>query len=529
MAELAPSPDFQSRTLRVDYIGLLPVEITLEILISLALNDVLSCMLVSRGWYARITTLGSYWRHALLTLIPPSLCDVAYRSRPSADHRELVLRAWQSRECLRAARPVVQPLTLSVPPHVYFQCNHAHHTTIVSTLYCSFIPRIIVVYRLQPGTGKLVKKHLFKPISSEAQSRIVWAHHFCDYLLLVSASGHWRGFNLAFDRLVLDWQGPPVFDSDIVFGCCESCFMVVAGKLISSRYLRESYWEGHLFRLGRGMATPSFSDFHVYTSVYMNRSVVSGMQKKLVLLSRSSRSRDKEGFCERHWLFMQSIEGVYVYQVDLPSILLPTSLTTLNFHYSHSIGDEDVVVSMYDSVDTTKNTAFKISLDNGLLGCISSDKLHVWKLSDEGFAKESVVSIPRRNRSSVRLLAIGHLYSILGYESVEGHFQVITTHRGDPVFSTYGFSGLGLEPSSSNGTPPPYFTFLVITNEEWLNDGCGLPHPYFPFMLFWDKKRHAILGLSLKHNNGNYRKVTVIQSTNRKWTEPIKDFVQRFR
>ena len=296
--------------------------------------------------------------------------------------------------------------------------------------------------------------------------------------------------------------------------------MVGMGKLVSSRSPKESYWDIHLFRLGRGLAKPCFLDFRVYTSVYLNQSVMASMPKKLFLLSRTSQA-DEEGFCESHWLFLQSVEAIYVYQVKLPSTLMPTPLAKLDFHPHLSVEDAAMVLC-----DAVRNAAFTLSLDTTLLGCIISDELHIWRISSDNLVKESTVSIPRRNESSVCLLAVGHVYSILGYESAKGHFQVITTYRGDMVFSVYGFSGLGLESLSTVGTPPPYFTFLTITNEEWLSEVSSLPHPHFPFLLFWDKRRHSILGMGLNHGNvdGSSNQTITSQSTiTNRWAEQVKE------
>ena len=82
---------------------------------------------------------------------------------------------------------------------------------------------------------------------------------------------------------------------------------------------------------------------------------------------------------------------------------------------------------------------------------------------------------------------------------------LLSTYTGEVIFGVHGFSGLA--EASTIGTPPPYFTFLGLTDEEWLNRVDILPNPCLPILLYWDKLKHCVLGIVFKHHNEESQRI----------------------
>ena len=470
----------------MDFIGELPPELVYSILLWVSVEDVLACMLVNRFWYTRIHQLDEYWRSAAATLgVADQSLLLKYNS-----HREVTLAVRCSMRYLKSSAPKVKYLTVPYPPDVYFQCNYARFGTLVGTLYSNFSPNHTTVEMLRPGTCVLQKTHVLEPIGSSAQNRIAWAHMYCDQLTLVTANGHWRRVDLVANKIVLEWQGPSWFDSSIMFSCCDQCHMVSVVRLISQRRPKESYWDIHLIRLGRGESQPVHVHYRLDTPFIISPLQAGYGCKKIALLSRSAK-RDREGFCLLHWLAIQWADTVFVYEVMLPARIASKPIITLT---TDSISVECMLS------EKQRNTEFVLSVDMQLIGLVFHDKLHVWNLHN---LTKKVTSRNIRTSTSegkVCLIALGHIYSIIGFESVEGRLQIISTHTGKVVFSTHGFSGLGMVGHNIRGTgiPPPYFAFLGVVEEEWMNNLDLYPHSSMPFLLFWDKTHHCAAGIVLE-------------------------------
>lgn len=338
---------------------------------------------------------------------------------------------------------------------------------------------------IPPGACHLKDVGKFRPVWRDPRGRVVWASVFTDYLLLVSASGRWQGHQLVSGAMTLDWQGGTLYDPEIMISCCQQCYLVARVKLISSRKPKQSYWEVHLLRLGRGQVTPSQCYFQLETPFLISPLSTAYGCKRIEVLSRVEHM-DSEQFCCRHWLLMQWAGHVFVHEVGMSASLVNKPLATLS--------SDDC--TEFVSSDKSRSTPFVTSADGLLLGLVHLDKLCVWNLSS--LEQEVAVPIPRRDPTpcGVCLIALGQVYSLLGYESQEGRLQVVATRTGQLVLSTHGFSRQA-KGSRGTGLPPPYFTFLGPVDEHWLSSVGGGPHPSMPTILYWDKHGHRVSGIVL--------------------------------
>lgn len=494
---MAQDVQLETSVIKVDFISYLPPEVAEKILIYLSLKDVLACMRVSQHWFEKIKDFTTYWKEALISLGISQYTSDRYRNKYPI-YRDLVLKVHKTQQYIAASQPEIKFVSPSYPANLYFQCNYSRYGVLVGTMYEDFNPLVTSVYMVHPSSGVLKRKYQFQPHTQNALNRVAWAHVYCDYLLSVSANGVWQGHNLATNKTVLSWNGPNLFDTDLIVRCCERCYMVAMVKLVSQCRPKDMYWDVRIIRLGRGNVYPSIIHSRLDYLEYVPTSVAGYGYKEIALVPKSD-SIDEDGFCDMHWLLMQWADTVYVHEVLSPYNVIQKPLSVL-----HS--DIDIVDVQYLTSERNNCTSFVLSSDQRLLGYIFNSNLYVWNLDTQKL--QSMNKINQKTKVQVRLLAIGHIFTIIGYESVNGHLQVLSTITGDLIFGTHGFSAVG-QGSHMPGTPPPYFTFLGPVDEEWLNEVDALPHPSSPVLLYWDKIRHCVSGIIFRHHEN---KVTTVQT-----------------
>ena len=467
----------------MDFFTGLPPELLVQILTYLPVQDVVRCECVCKRWRLLIQSLVTYWKLELKRMgVPPAMYSTGKTGDDS--FRELALRTWKGRELIHSVHPRVVHLSASYLSASYFQCHYVRFNSLVGTTYANFVPVATVVAVIQPGSCLLKTVAKFQPVQPGPKGRVVWASIFAGYLLLVSASGRWQGHRLASRTVMLDWQGETLYDPQVMISCCRQCFLVATVKLITSHKAKQSYWDVRLLRLGRGQVSPSQRAFQVVMPFSISPLSATNSWKGVEVLSRTT-DVDGEQFCCCHWLLIQWAGHVFVHEVGMSACPTKNPIAVLS-----STDCENLVVP-----NKSQSTSFVISADGLLLGLVFRDKLCVWNLSS--LEQDVAVPIPRRDPDTcaVSLIALGHMYSLLGYESREGRLQVVATHTGDVIFSTHRFSGQGS--SQGRGLPPPYFTFLGPVDEFWLSSVDEGPHPSLPSLLFWDKHWHCVSGIVL--------------------------------
>ena len=484
----------------IDFISLLPPEILVIVLVYVPLKNVLLCLRVCSQWNIKITELDSYWREALKSLgVSRTIYDSITNQSKYLTHRDVVMKVYKTREYISRSQPIIKILSPSYPSNLYFQCNYSKYGVLVGTIYEQFVPLTTVVYSIKPNSGLLKRLASFQPLSQDTFHRIVWSHLYCEYLVLASASGIWRTYNLATGKNVLCWQGPTLYEPDLIVGCCEGCYMIVIGKMVSHWKPKETYWEIQIIHLGRGCGTaPTLTQVKLDVACPIQPLATEYGSRNVGIISHS-RLCDSNGFCQSHWLLLQWADTVHIYEIDYISGI------SMRPYAIFSSGIDISTVQLL-TLDKHCSTEFVISSDQTLLGYIFSGSLYIWSLCSGKL--EAKVSVKLKKKVQIRLLSIGHLYTVIGYETVEGQLQVISTYTGKMVFGTHGFAGIQRQ---TLGTPPPYFTFLSMVDEEWLNKIDALPHPSLPVLLYWDKLRHCVAGISFYHDTLN--SVDHVQST----------------
>lgn len=464
---------------QMDFITFLPPEIVVHILVNLSLADILSCVRVCSNWYHKIMHLDTYWKKSLKLL---GVCEyVVSRCRHRyPEYRDIALKVYKTHQYIRSSRPEIKLVSRYYSAKYYFQCNYFRYGVLVGTLYEDFIPLSTAVYTVRSGV--LQRTHEFTPIVQATPHRVVWSYVYCDYLLLASANGIWKGHNLISDKVALTWQGPTLYDADILIGCCRDCFLVATGKTVFDRISREGFWDLQMLQLGRGHETPTITKVKLNVTSLQSHHLTANCCKCIRLISKDFTSIINS-FCTSHWLLLQWSDQVHVYEVNSDGKLTSFSLSqVLSPEIKH------LEINSYHS------TVFSISSDQSIMGYIVNGQLSVWSLSSMKIVSQFLLP-HRTERVQINLLSLGHLYTVMGYESVYGAIQVVSTYTGQHMFGAHGFIDRA---TSSIGTPPPYFIFLGLVDEEWLNRIDILPHPTLPLFLYWDKMDHCVYGIVLQ-------------------------------
>lgn len=512
---------------RIDFIFLLPPELVLGILVHLPIADVLRCLRVSSVWHESITEATSFWKGPALKSLGVSDYVVLQSGRHYKTCKDLAVRVHNNRRYIQLSSPEAKQMSKIYLNH-YFQCNYFKYGVLVGTMYEDFVPIFTSVSTMIPSTGLLKQTHSFLPALQESAHRVVWCSLYCDYILLASAIGKWRGFNLVTGEALLSWQGPTLYDPEQIFCCCQDCYLVGMGKMIVNRHQvnledKAMYWELQILRIGRGHVRPTVSQVRLGITLPGNsipgNSVLMQYCKSIGMISKS-KDKGSSHFCRSHWLVLQCGSSLCIHQVASSNHQETVSTVPL-VDLNHSISETFLI-------DKHHSTPFVLPFDQSLLALATNGKVQVWTLNDfkcvSSFGLQSL-----QDGVQISILGIGHVYIVIGYGSIKGKVQILSTYTGEVIFSVHGFSGLG--EASTIGIPPPYFTFLGLTDEEWLNKVDVLPNSHLPSVLYWDKMKHCVFGIILSHGDEKRMDSQMIvnaEISSNSIIDKFKNFIKRY-
>lgn len=469
----------------IDFFFNLPPELVLEIALYLDVEDIVNCLLVNRNCYDLLTALEPYWRKACARY---GLSGRILEKMECASAKEALFAARKHRLGICATPPEICTLGKGYPFDVRYACQYARNGLIVGTVYKDFIPFEIVVERVE---RRLIRRTNVFPLifSRVANNRVVWGHVVSNFLLCVTASGIWSGYDISSDTAVFQWRGPTMYDSDLKFGLCEKCCMVCAGRLITSRSAeQESYWDLRILKIGRDVTepverTPCAMKFKLMTG-HKNISVRQtncGM-KSLWLLPGSKR-QDKEGFCQTHTFLIQWANTVAAHSVVSKA---DTCVLSVRPEAVFTVPCQrlDLALVRYQGL----NSEFRLSLDQELIGMIFQSHLHVWDLKTSEWLSSVEIILEKYNYEQMQLIALGFIYSVIGLE-FNNTLMVVVNETGEVILRCSNFA------HRHSRLVPPFIEFLCTTAEGWLSDitaHCSLASPA---VLFWNKTNRAVEGI----------------------------------
>ena len=467
----------------VDFLSLLPAELVLQIALALSARDVTRCLLVCRVWCSRLCQLDPYWRVAcrrtgLLSFMVRKF-GLAHKTS-----RELFLAAQNHMRGLAAPPPITRSLAQGYPFDVRYSYQYASRGLIVGTLYRDFQPREMVVENV--GEGRVTRTHTLQfAFERRPENRVVWGHLLVGGVYVcATASGRWSLYDLRTHATPLSpiytWLGEPLYDTDLQLGCCGRCGLVVTAKLVSFHSTdKTSFWDLRFVHLTSAKRPSHMLRFKLYhgNKDIIGRRVPYG-KRKVWLVSDAPPTAVT---CSNHLLLLQWANSVasYVFSWKEESAILSRTP-----YLSYIAPCDRLDASLMNTGGL--NTELVFSSDLQLLGMVFQAQLHVWDLwSGRKLSCADLPSPIHETFEQIRLLALGHLYSIIGLE-FSTSLLVVLTHTGHVVTRCDSFA------QQHSHMVPPYTELLCVCEEQWLSDISTPCSPHCCTVVFWNRTNRSL-------------------------------------
>lgn len=469
----------------VDFFSLLPPEVVLAVILNLCAETVLTCLRVSKTWCAILDDFEPYWRKSCTALgLSQRVISKLQDHHPSSKAFFLVAR--RQRWLLCATPPSYRTLSGGYPYDVHYVCQCARGDRMVGTVYHDFKPHLILVEKLQ--NNMVSRTHTFRPqFAKVAQNRIIWSRFRRDFMLCATASGLWSGYNLTQGSMLFQWAAEePMYDSEIRIGCCDKCFTVCVAKLVSSRN-EQTFWELRVIKIGRisQQDAPKIMKFRLLLDPKFEVTTrrATSASKKVHLMSNSTQTNSGD-FCDSHTLFLQWAHTIWAHKL----VFERENSTSLleNPDPPFSIGCKREHLDLAIARCHGLNTEFNFSEDLRLLGMIFQSTLVVWDVATAEEVSFCGIVLKKYNHEQIRLIALGHVYSIVGLE-FSNTLLVVMTHTGEIVLECSGFA------DKHCSMVPPYIEFLASSREDWLSDVSR--SPVSTVVTYWNKTNRSVEGV----------------------------------
>lgn len=465
--------------LLVDFLTALPPELVLQIALCLTSSDVTRCLLVCHAWWSRLCHLEPYWRIACRRMgLSGSMIENFGPSHSTS--RELYLAALSHMRGLATPPPTTVSLTQGYPYNIRYSHQYAKHGYIIGTLYQDFRPKEMVVETVKEG--KLIRTHTL-PLAFQrrAENRIIWGHRMGHMYMCATASGRWSLYNLHSHAHIYSWPGDPMYFTDLKISCCERCGLAVTARLISFHSVDEdSFWNLQFTYFGTDyIKTPShairFKLYHKNSDIVGRRVQYGKRQVCLIPAVHSG------GACSRHLVLLQWANTVAGYVASMRGESAVLSGTP---HLSYTTPCDELDDALINS--NGLNTELALSSDSKLLGIIFQARLYVWHLWTAWECTSVALPLTLDKKfEQIRLLALGHLYTVIGLQ-YSTSLLVVLTQTGQVVKRYDGFA------QQYSHMVPPYIELLCVTDEQWLSDIATPCTAQQCVVVYWNRTNRSL-------------------------------------
>ena len=477
----------------VDFFTLLPLELVHLISSYLSLPHFLACLAVCKSWNKKLSQTFLYWRNACEELgFSRGTFDELVAEHSSA--KNVVYRILEHRHSIWAYRPRLSQYGDGFPYFMHYVCHQVKGDYIAGTVYKDFCPYKILVERLLDEGVKTVA--ILKPsYPLYTENRIVWAHIYQEsHLFCASASGLWSVYNfniynkLRCPPVILQWKAEAMYDPEIRFDCCDRCGMVCTAKLVVS-HLLGTHWELRVIEVPReslscdapkkGLPLPSITKFRLKAG---NKEITSSRngaaKKRLGLLSISDTF--EHGFCSAHHVLLQwsnTIEGHKLLNHPHGKALMVASPGNI-YEVSYDKEEYDEIIMRNRGL----NTEFALTEDGKRLGCIFQSELVTWEIGSPTINSRAPLILKSYNHEEIKLIALGHIYSIIGL-GYNLSLMVVATRTGQKVLVCSDFAMRHCPMVS------PYIIFCSSSGNAWLSD---MEQSCRSTIIYWNKTNRCM-------------------------------------
>ena len=503
--------------LHVDFLSCLPSVAVVKILSYLKGEDCVHCLSVSKSWRETVCSFPSYWRKACLEFgLPEDL--IRGHTKEGESPVNLFVVANKQRQLISSGSPVIlgdlQQLTCPE--------SAAVNTNQIVNAGNGIVAVVTIDRSVSSSTHMSLSSHgasyqgtpilVFNPPKCVIKEIILFRNnkttgHFQPFTTLCFP-GRWSLLARAYTHEHLHWIVLILRNSDdytreayfkvslqppttvypkinVSYGggtytsCCQSCSLMVA---VSHRTMEKPPWTWKIDILEVGSQSLSSTTVPIYHLSRLQRVISSNRQ--LISLHpyllpdiESPSSLGVSGLCYSHRLLL--------WRATDSTIVLHKLFKTSKVNYQIT-QEPEYVFSPFDSDSDCKGQApggYEVctSSDNNLLALVnwSPRSLHVWNLKTHG--KVSSVSEHYRGLHWMKMIALGHIYSII---EERNEIMVISTQDGQ-IIRRITKSQLGLGNVSTH-----------VVNEEWLNDISSLVLPSVPLLYVSHNRASKLSGIA---------------------------------
>ena len=421
-----------------DPFTLFPPELVLHIILYLPLKHLLPCMSVSRTWLSILSGMEPYWKQACEDLgLSSQLLEKLLTCYHTA--RAVLFAVLNHQRNIIKSHPRNKKLSSKFPYNLHYVCHYSKGNQFVGTIYKDFQPHEMVLERMVNGI--LQRIYTISPAYPRiVENRTIWVHVHNQYLFCATGSGVWTIYDTKSScdaTAVLQFKTQPMYDTEIKIACCDSCSMICTGKLVTSS--EESFhWEVKVVEIfmnplensNSPPMSPRVTKFKVRTN---NDEITNGrnslVKKKIALLSRST-AIDGNGLCSSHSLLLQwanVIEG-HVICCRSKQKQCVSRVTEKCFMAECRKSDFDKAIMKNSGL----NTEFVLTEDNSLIGLIFQSQLITWETKSSHLSSSVRISLENYSHEEMKLISLGHIYSIIGLE-FSGTLMIVTTRTGQQI------------------------------------------------------------------------------------------------
>ena len=484
---------------KIDFFTLLPPELVLHIILYLPLKHLLPCMNVSRTWLSILNGMEPYWKQACEDLgLSSQLLEKLLTCYHTA--KTALFAVLEHRLSIFKSHPRQKQLGSKYPYFMHYMCQYTKGKHLVGTIYKDFRPYKILIERIERDAlqGVLTISPSYPKI---AENRTIWVHIHNQYLFCAAGSGIWSVYNMKSTTAILQWKAPPMYDLEIKFACCDRCSMVCTAKLVTNHLedsVCQNFWVIQVAEVctesldsTQQAPIPRLTKFKLKAD---NEDITSRRRdygkKKVSLLSQSTEADiyGVYGLCSSHLLLLQWGNTIVCHvlhwrmkgkQRTLRLSQTPEKCFTAECRKS----DFDRAIMRNRGL----NTEFVLTEDNGLIGLIFQSQLVTWETKSSHLSSSVRISLENYSYEEMKLISLGHIYSIIGLE-FSGTLMIVTTRTGQQILK---YNNFALQHSQMVS---PYIEFFSPDQEKWLSD---ITHPCETMLTYWNKTSRSVEGVEL--------------------------------
>ncbi len=457
--------------LHKDFITHLSSDLSTEIISYLPMEDVITCLYVSKSWYKIVSGCTLYWAQKSQAL---GMTDTFVSSRlsdPSCKLHALCIASQNHQRYMKHLVPRCYSISVN-PTEIGYSFRYAGNG--VSLIYEETASHAQVIIESMNSSQSAMQIASFDV--PPFQGRIMWASASSDYLLWKQVNGTWCGCLTKGLLPELDvWEDEPMSQGSHNISFCSKCHAVA---VMSQAEDDCEVWDLQVIKLYNETRGANALRKMVYPIPLEGLKQLSQNKRYFlggeVTLLPASLEVDSSGFCQTHSVLLQIDSSLAIHKLKMIdemdnslvlSQLLPNSLLSKPLKV-FSPKQSDQLLSLMDFSASKSQSCFCLSADLQRVAMIHEGYLNVWNLASfemENFVDLSPLDLP----TDSKVMAVGSVYTVIASNS-KGQCIVVLTTTGEIILQNF---------MSAESSWKHAFEYYAPLNQDWLDSFV-----YFDFL-----------------------------------------------